>query len=206
MDGKEKRVMVENTELKDKFIEWAKGLDENSEAIQIARRYYEERNYNHQRSIEFSFRNLCVQELGKLGFSRESISPMLSDLMGELIYWNKDTPLEKFQDIINRSSAKYKRPENTIPAKDYWEKFFSENPGLRPKHVVYYDGDPTDAIYRLQQENGIGSADTSKVEAQLLGFDDHHIIDVRSDPRANKGHTELVELGNKIIKEHFAFK
>ena len=119
------------------------------------------------------------------------------------MYWSKDIPIDKFQDLIDGSSVKYRRAENTIPAKDYWEKFFADHPDLKPKHIIYYDDDPTTAIYRFQEKNSIGAADTSKTEGQLLGFDDHHVTDVANDPRSNQGHQELVATGNRIIEEHF---
>lgn len=206
VDGKEKRVMIENTELKNKFTEWAKGLNEESPIIKMAHEYTKSRNNYDQYTFKTGFDNLCRQELQKVGFSQDSSADLISDLGRNLIYWNKDSSAESLQTLIDGSGAKYKRAENTIQAKDYWEKFFSENPDLKPKHVVYYDDDPTSAIYRFQQENGIGSADTSKTEGQLLGFDDHHVTDVANNPRANRGHQELVNLGNKIIEEHYGNK
>jgi len=206
VEGKEKRVMIENTELKDKFIEWAKGLNEESPFIKMARRYYDERNDDRSRILSADLYSFCRQELQKIGFDQDSSNTLVPALVRDLVFWNKGVPIENYQDLINSSSVKYKKAENTVAAKDYWENFFSKNPNLKPKHVVYYDGDPTGAIYRFQQKNGVGVADTSKAEGQLLGFDDHHVVDVENDPRSNYGHVELVELGNKIIKEHFAFK
>jgi hypothetical protein len=206
VDGKEQRVMIENTEIKDKFIEWTKRLGEESLVIQMAHNYYNERSYDREQALSADFNRLLDQELQKIGFDQDASAALIPDLRGDLIFWNKDVPIEKFQELINGSSGKYRRAENTVPAKDYWEDFFSKNPNLRPKHIVYYDGSPTSAIYRFQQENGIGSANTSKTEGQLLGFDDHHIIDVENDPRSNQGHKELVDLGNKIIAEHYRNK
>ena len=111
-----------------------------------------------------------------------------------------------FEEFIKTSSARFKRAENTIPAKDYWEGFFAANPNLRPKHLIYYDGDPTTAIYRFQEQNGIGNGDTSQIDGELLGFEDHHITDMGNDPRANRGYGELVAMGTKIIAEHYAHR
>lgn len=204
VDGKEKRVMIENTELKEKFMEWAKKLSDDSPAIQMARNYYNERSYDRQRAMIADFNRFLSQELQTMGFDRDAATALVPDLVRDLMYWNKDVPIERFQELINGSGAKYRRAENTIPAKDYWQKFFSENSSLRPQHIIYYDGDPTSAIYKFQQENNIGSADTSKTEGQLLGFDDHHVTDVANDPRSNQGHDELVNLGNRIITERYA--
>lgn len=204
IDGKEQRVMVEDAQLIEKYKEWARGLNEEHEIIQFARRYYNERNYDRQQSMGREFDRLSLQEMIKLGFDQDSANAILRSLTQTMMYWNVDIPESKLLEIVDGSSAKFKRAENTISAKEYWDRYFAEHPDLKPKHVVYYDGDPTTAIYQFQRENGIGKADTSNTEGQLLGFDDHHVIDVANDPRANQGHKELVDLGNKIIKEHFA--
>jgi len=105
------------------------------------------------------------------------------------------------------AGAHWKRAENTVPAKEYWEKFFSANPHLRPAHVVYYDGDSKIAVYEFLRRNGIGEADTSsKEEGPLLGFDDNHVLNMENDPRANQGYYDLVKMANKIIEEHYRNK
>jgi len=203
VDGKEKRVMVENTELISKFMDWTKGLNSESDLIKLAKDYYNERGDYRQRSLSAQLDNGCRVELQKLGFTEDGITNLLPALTGDLMIWGADATQKKYQEAIDGSSARYKRAENTIPAKEYWEDYFSKNPGQKPQHLIFYDGDPTSAIYRFQQENGIGSADTSKTEGELLGFDDHHVTDMREDPLTNVGHQELVDLGNKIITEHY---
>ncbi|MBU2524565.1 hypothetical protein KKG71_05225 [Patescibacteria group bacterium] len=206
IDGVDKKVMIEDVGLKNKFNEWAKELNDESEVIKFARAYYNERSYDAQKYMGETFDRMCLEEIVKLGFDTDSARMILPSLTQSIMYWNKDVPEGKFQEIIDGSSAKYKKAENTIPAKEYWEDYFSKNPDLKPKHIIYYDGDPTNAVYKFQQENNIGSADTSKVDGQLLAFDDHHITDMTNDPRANIGHQELVNLGNRIIKEHYQNK
>lgn len=43
-------------------------------------------------------------------------------------------------------------------------------------------------------------------EGPLLGFDDHFVPNIERDPRGYKGHDELVNTANKVIKEYYAFK
>ena len=136
VEGKEKRVMVENTELKNKFTEWAKGLNEESPIIKMAHECTKNRNNYDQYIFEVSFDDLCRQELQKVGFSQDSSADLLSDLERDLIYWNKDSSVERLQALIDGSGAKYKRAENTIPAKNYWEDFFSKNPNLKHTEAV----------------------------------------------------------------------
>jgi len=58
-------------------------------------------------------------------------------------------------------------------------------------------------VLEFQKQNNIGRADTSKTDGQLLGFDDHHVVNMKKDPRANAGYDELIETANKIITEHY---
>lgn len=46
-------------------------------------------------------------------------------------------------------------PEKPVSAETYWEDYFAKNPTLRPKHVVYYDGDPTEAVDKFLKTNGV---------------------------------------------------
>ncbi len=201
VDGKEKRVMVENTELKDKFMNWSKTLTENSLIVKKAQEYYVNRN----EMTKYEFHGLCEQELMNLGFDQDSMVTFLPSFRQRLLDWNENVTEEHYRQLFDESSARWKKAESTIPAKDYWENFFSKNPTLKPKHIVYYSDFPTNAVYKFQQENGIGRADTSKTEGQLLGFDDHHVTDIENDPRADRGHQELIDMGNTINKEHYAF-
>ena len=104
------------------------------------------------------------------------------------------------------STAKYLRAKDKVRSEDYWEDYFSQQPELRPKHLIYYDGSPTRAVDNFIRENGIGRADVSKEEGKLLGFDDNMVLDMVNDLRPNRGHDELLSIGYRIIKEEFSGK
>lgn len=98
-----------------------------------------------------------------------------------------------------------------IPARDFWENYFSQNPELRPRHVVYYDGDPTKAAHDFLVNSGVadfGSGPrgfsphraTLTPEDRLLGFDEHFVADMSEDPRANRGLEELTALGDELLR------
>ena len=211
VEGKDVRVMVENADAIEKYNEWAQKLNKNTPLVVAsirARKQYDNREPDHVvHTTRVETEDICRKELVKLGFDDELIErSFLSDIVGDIGLWEGKVPFERFKENIDHASAKWKKAENTITAKEYWENFFADNPNLKPKHIVYYDGDPTTAIYRFEQQNEIGNADIAKVEEQLLGFDDHHITDVVNDPRSNQGHEELVLMGNKIIEEHYRNK
>ncbi len=93
--------------------------------------------------------------------------------------------------------------EDTIPAKEYWERYFTQHPEQKPKHIIFYNGDPTTAIHEFQQKNNIGRADVSTEEGKLLGFDDRHVLNMHEDPRAEVGYDELMDIAHRIIAEHY---
>jgi hypothetical protein len=221
IDGKEKVIMIEDRELVSKYSEWANNLYDNSEVMKVAREAFQNRD-NPRHSGYDDLSKVCLQELINLGFKNDKISQELANDIKREAYnialWDslekgedyatkhKDSLTRKIQELMDDSCAKFKKAENTISAKEYWENYFSNNPNLEPKHIVYYNGNPTTAIYKFQQENGLGVADTSKEDGPLLGFDDHFVLDIARDPRGWKGYDGLVGTANKIIKEHYAFK
>jgi len=202
VDGQEKRVTIEDAALVNTFVEWGKKLDDQSPLKKAFTSYKEERNYYDQQYLKESCFAAFVRELQGLGFETDSSAALASNIIGDM-FWKDSFDGEALRGIIESSNAHLKRAENTIPAKQYWENYFTKNPELRPKHIQYYDGNPTNAVLKFQQENNIGRADTSKTDGQLLGFDDHHVLDMGKDPRANAGYDELVETANKIITERF---
>lgn len=202
IEGKEKRVMIEDTALVNLFVKWGKELNEQSPVRQAFSVYKSERNYYYQQEKEQACLVVFSQELQHLGFTSDASIALSGKMMSEL-YWRTDFNDEALEMMVKGSGAHWKRAEVTVPAKKYWEDFFTQNPDLRPKHIQYYDGDPTSAVYEFQQKNNIGRANTSKTDGNLLGFDDHHVIDVGKDPRSNAGYDELVETSNKIIAEHY---
>lgn len=202
VDGQEKRVMVEDTALVGSFVEWGKKLNGESLLRQTFNAMKEERNYYRQQELSEDCFAAFVHELQGLGFRTDASAALANKLIRDM-YYREAYDDEVLQHVIKESGAQWKRAENTIPAKDYWESYFTQHPELRPKHVQYYDGDPTTAVLKFQQKNGIGRADTSKTDGQLLGFDDHHVTEMEKDPRSNVGYEELVATANKIIRDHY---
>jgi len=191
---------VEDPLLTSKFEDWANGLNSESPVIKAI----EDSN---RRNDSSGFDRVLKDEMRKIGVPEDSMESLvyMSGLSQDIFLFKDKHPTKnKYVDDFKSSNAKYKRAENTVTAKEYWEGYFSKHPDQKPKHIIFYNGDPTSAIYKFQQENGIGSADTSKTDGQLLGFDDNHISDMASDLRSNAGHDELVELGNRIITEHYS--
>src|SRR3989344_5544712 len=215
VEGEEKRVMVEDDKLVSVFIEWAKNLNGESPAIQAYKEYREKENdrWNSRSDRERTFYNALQQEMVKLGFDAETALAIAHQLplnagfgafmSNGTFVWGESTPEQAAREKLQSASANWKRAENTVSSREYWEKYFAKNPKQKPKHLVFYDGDPTSAIYKFQQRNNIGQADVSETEGNLLGFDDHHVVDMGKDPRVNAGYDELMEMADKIIADHY---
>ncbi len=93
----------------------------------------------------------------------------------------------------------YKKAENTIPAELYWEQYFAEYPDQRPAHIVYYDGDPTEALRSWQQENGI----TKPIQDNYLGYESQHVSRMRTDERLDPIIDRYIKLVETAIHEHY---
>lgn len=212
--GQQKRVMVENTSLIHSFIEWGKqAITNKSELFKAAHKYYSG-NFNDQDLAEGWIVGLG-KEMRKMGFGSDVSLRIGRDLFLDLCSRPEVTEellSELLPHILQKSGANWKRAENPVYAKDYWEGIFAKNPHLRPKHVVYYDGDPTSAVGEFQRKNNIGRADTSATEGSFLGFDDHKVVLVEKgsgvskreqDPRSMLGYNELVATADKIISDHY---
>jgi len=202
VEGQEKRTMIEDKKLVSAFIEWGQDLNDQSLAKRAFVEYNEERNYYKRLDLEKTCLAVFARELQKLGFAADASVAVGRRLLGEL-YLRDDLTEEGLQDILRKSSANWKRAEDAIPSKKYWENYFAKNPHFRPKHMIFYEGDPTAAVYSFLQENNIGRADVSETEGDLLGFGDHHVVNMEKDPRAYLGYDELVEMANKIIFAHY---
>ena len=205
VDGQEKRVMIEDTALVGTFVDWGKKLDDQSPLRKAFTAYKDERHYYRQQDLKEACFAAFVGELQGLGFASDSSASLASKLIGEM-FWKDSFDDESLRVIIEGSGAHLKRADNNIPAKEYWESFFAKNSGLRPKHIQYYDGDPTTAVLKFQQQNNIGRADTSETDGQLLGFEDNHVLDMGKDPRANIEYDELIATADKIISDQYGAK
>lgn len=202
VEGEEKRVMVDDSELVSRFIEWTRQIDDSSPIRQAFKTYKDERNYYLQQDKKDDVRRVIAAELEKLGFGEDAVQGLAEKVFTEM-HWRETFEDEMSEHIVKETGAHYKRAENTVRAEDYWEGQFAQNPDLRPKHVIYYDGDPSRAVLEFQRTHGIGNANTSDTEGKLLGFDDRHVTDMENDPRSNMGRQELIETAEKIIREHY---
>lgn len=200
VDGVEKKVMIEDFDLKQRFETWAESLTDESVVVRGSELAIGRNDLKNYQQILFT-------ELNKIGFDEEGVNSILNNLYMSL---GQKVETSQFKSNLmsawKESTAKYLRAKDKVRSEDYWEDYFSQQPELRPKHLIYYDGSPTRAVDNFIRENGIGRADVSKEEGKLLGFDDNMVLDMVNDPRPNRGHDELLSIGYRIIKEEFSGK
>jgi hypothetical protein len=107
--------------------------------------------------------------------------------------------LEKeIRDQLFEEKLLFKRVENGISSKEYWQKYLDEMGEEAPNKVVFYEGaDPSRALYKWKEENNIvNSSDQSD-----LGFPEKHAN--RTDVVANEGGARFHSIAAKVIREHF---
>lgn len=147
---------------------------------------------------------------GSVNLTRYTDSKEESDLLSELPVSEKNIfALERYLF----GCGIFQEAKNAISSKEYWEKYFNENPNQRPKHVIYYKGNPTDSIKNLLRENGIftedkltgeitGRSDTSKDEGGYLGFN-HNEIDSKEYEESSEEKKKFTEMAKKIIADYY---
>lgn len=210
-DGTQKRVLVEDQSVIGNYIKYFREVTGNQKhEITDLFNYYKSckslpigQRYNLE-EMERSLINSISKDLTQIGVPSDSASILAQSMMSEMHDLESETiDDEELTNAVKSSNALYVRAGNTIPAKQYWETFFEQHPESSPKHFVFYDGNPTQAVYDFLRDNGIGQANTATTEGKLLGFDDHYVEDMGTDPRANNGKAELRRMAEKIIKEHY---
>ena len=94
-------------------------------------------------------------------------------------------------------------PTESITSEEYWNSYFGEHSELKPKHVVYYDGDPTKAMQEFLKEHGITGKDDATHDDGALGFKENHVEDMRRDPRTLGVEQEMFRQGALALIDHF---
>ncbi|MDD5489676.1 MAG: hypothetical protein PHP25_03315 [Candidatus Moranbacteria bacterium] len=211
-DGKEEKVMIEDKKLVEAFTEWFK---QNQSRVREACKTYEKETnsyfstYRDRTEVYKKYFSIFTEEFLGMGFKPDDTDRLTRKTVSSVFSHSQDFfNEEQISGMVRSIGVNWKRAEKTITAKEYWEKFFQNYPHLRPKHVEYYNGDPTSAVYLFQRKHNIGKADTSGIDGVLLGFDENHVSPdvIEKDPRSNPGYEELVSTARRIIKDHYGSK
>ncbi|MCX6810495.1 MAG: hypothetical protein NTY30_02010 [Candidatus Berkelbacteria bacterium] len=74
-------------------------------------------------------------------------------------------------DLSQRSEdgtyQKVSSPDNSCTSMEYWESYFQQNPQLKPKRVIYYDGEPSSFLASWEKQNGLKLSTNSLPRRQI---------------------------------------
>jgi hypothetical protein len=55
--------------------------------------------------------------------------------------------------VSEGNMEKVSDPDALFTAEEYWTKYFAENPQLKPKKIIFYDGDPNQFLDQWKKQN-----------------------------------------------------
>lgn len=187
-------------------VDGAKTMIENEENKSVVREVLETLKNDEIEWIEEKFLSLMHEQGFSLG-DRLDISSYwaISNYIG---FKNRDDT-EYLEDQLKRVMSGigilWKPAEETISSREYWESYFEKTPDKKPAHVVYYQGDPTQAVHDFLIENGIKERrDVSDVsDDPLLGLWEKHVSSMKEDDRAKPWYDFLIEVAHEVIDAHY---
>ena len=220
--GNERRVILKDQELIRTFGDFYKNLKDNpdNEIYTECVRIQETTNYEEREERRNKLLEKLKRELSVAGIPESFVSNSAYLIMNNLDKYTVDYALIDFEKV----TKPYILAKQPITAREFWEKKFSEMPEMRPKHIVYYDGDATQAVERFLRINGIGLEKTSIEDKRnregdmlflntdnadgdgLLGFRDHYIRNKMENPLSNIGKEEFMEIAKNLIKRYYQQK
>jgi len=99
--------------------------------------------------------------------------------------------------VLESASLMFIESQDTIPAQQFWDKYFDANPESRPSKVVYYNGDPTQAFLNWKEENGLDK----KSDSSDMGFPENRVDAL--DDEATLGMEEFKARAVSVIDAYF---
>lgn len=185
-------MVTEDSSLIDRYVSWARMTDT---ATLTDAFYAVPRTASQAAIVDQARKELCNW------FPRDTADDLLRRLADQVRCDRIDE--RALRSTASRGNAHWKQPATTVPAQEYWETYFQQNPHQAPRHRVYYSGDPNQAVANFLAEHGIGAIDSSDIDESLLRLNGNHVTDMRNDPRAKIGYTETMAAARAIIDAHF---
>ncbi len=215
-----------------RFKEWIESLTEDSPEV-VAVRQGGDNSLMKQKVREIGIPERCINSLVSYGHEYTILMFVGEGHLGNLYLPQEQlermTPEEKadysIRLYLESNNADLKEAEDTIPAREYWEQYFADHPEEKPKHIIYYDGDPSTAVEEFLTEHGIakqkepryispysysspdreqaitGPGDSSERDGKMLGFDDHYVRDPGTNEEMRAEHVRFNQLALKILRE-----
>lgn len=106
---------------------------------------------------------------------------------------------EAVKNTLSSEGVYYCEADNTISSKEFWEKYFEENPVIRPTKVVYYKGNnPTSVLREWRESSGI----TKTTESEDLGFSEREISG--SEEIIDSKRQEFCSVAQEVIDKYYS--
>lgn len=235
VDGRVVRTPEVDEEGVTKLVEWMKGLKPEDTSVKMAT------------ELESRYDMSKLREEGLAAGVPERILHEVLDASNGFQYelqrfvnggelkslWLSAEELEKMsveerrersvREFLDGNAATWKLAENTMPAEEYWKKYFAEHPEQQPAHVIYYDGDPSETVVSTLKTAGIleetqrpynlanydewqrytGKGDSHERDGNWLGFEGNLVRDEASDEALQRPHRQFNEIAGKKIAEHY---
>lgn len=199
--GKMVRDRIKSSESQKNLLTWWEKEKPNLEVLYQQIKSTQE--FYSKRDLQNNFESIIKAGLLSLGANR--VSYEATYIIQQYFYGDIDFTQNQddIDEILNSSGLLFEKPKSPVEAQVYWEKYFAEHPENKPKHVVYYHGDPSQAVRDFMADHNV----TPKIghdDPDLLGFDKNHILDMEDNPKTNLGKNEIYAIAQKLIAEHYA--
>lgn len=204
-----------------RFKEWLDSLSDESPEIAPLKENNELNSFLREKVREIGIPERCISSIADYG-NGNAILEYIKNKRFSNVYHLPQEQLEKMtqEEISDYSVREYlsarladlKEADDTVAAQEYWEQYFAKRPGLRPAHVIYYDGDPSKAVRDFLVNRGIlysnsrdseqtktGPGDSADRDGKMLGFDNHYIGGGTEDEKLTSEHRRFNELALKIL-------
>jgi len=129
------------------------------------------------------------------------LDPSLVDRLASA--WGQDGEREEYEKIFGEyfqqnADNPYELAANPISSREYWEKYFQENPDKKPSEIIYYSGgDPSRALNEWREKNDI----VKRTQDTSYGFAEHNVS--AGSAEANVGKDRFASLARKVIDNRF---
>ena len=212
-----------------RFSEWIKNTSEDSpEFMAISER----KDYSilEDKLGEIGIPERCWDSMARYSNHRALLKFIKERDFGTVRVDKNITSPEEREDLLIRKyleqkMADLKYADDTVTAREYWEGYFAEHPEQRPAHIIYYDGDPSEAVRSFLEEHGIleekvnryswradrnneqritGPGDTVERDGDMLGFESHYVSSPRKDYKIASEKQRFNEMALKILEKRFA--
>lgn len=177
------RRMIENTDVPILFQEQMNRIPEVRGIVGAVEQDWQTgRNGEVEKRVE-EFRERFPALLQNLGYHHSEIDIIVKRSCDRLAYGKNPFDPDFLLMTLAFSGTLFERPKETISSQEFWERRFTKHPEQKPSRVVYYEGNPAEALNRFLKAGGIETPQTKPKAGHLLGFDDHLVSDLARDPQ-----------------------